>query len=287
MAAQIDSAVHRVGGRLYVRCNRFIPGRPTLILMHGLAGSLSAWAGCLTLLQATHNLVLFDLRGHGRSARFQGSEAYALRCFVDDIAALIDELRLPPVILAGHSFGALVAASFAATYPRRVRKLILISPRLNFLNPGRSKLFSVLNHMVGIAARLGIRRQRSGRHIDYGRLARYGDFDPVRLTLDILNTGLQTYLSCLQQASKINLEPLLHTIQTPTLLIHGARDGIFRLENSRRLVGLLPHAELEIFEDANHIVPLTHADALVGAISRFTAYAHASRPVQVESDCVV
>ena len=68
-----------------------------------------------------------DLRGHGESSR-AALETYDAASYADDLAALIDELELAPVVVAGHSLGGVVAASLGARRPDLVRALLLEDP---------------------------------------------------------------------------------------------------------------------------------------------------------------
>jgi pimeloyl-ACP methyl ester carboxylesterase len=69
--------------------------------------------------------VRYDVRGHGRS-RVSGP----LPPTVADLAALLDELKIPTATLAGLSMGSTIALDFALTHPGRVEGLVLFSPGL-------------------------------------------------------------------------------------------------------------------------------------------------------------
>ena len=71
------------------------------------------------------HVVLYDLRGHGRSAR--PATGYGLDDSVTDLAALLDTIdATEPVHLVGHSYGGAVALSFAVTHPERVASIALV-----------------------------------------------------------------------------------------------------------------------------------------------------------------
>lgn len=88
----------------------------------------SVYLGDLGGLSGRRKLVTFDLRGTGRSAIPADPASYRCDRLVDDVRTLQDHLGLARVDLLGHSAGANIAVQFAARYPQRVDKLVLITP---------------------------------------------------------------------------------------------------------------------------------------------------------------
>jgi proline iminopeptidase len=88
----------------------------------------SSYLGNLGGLSALRRLVTLDLRGTGQSAI--PADYASCRCdrLVSDVCALQDDLHLDRIDLLGHSAGANLAVQYAARYPQRVRKLVLIAP---------------------------------------------------------------------------------------------------------------------------------------------------------------
>lgn len=101
------------------------PGAPTVVLLHGLACTAALnWASTYSSLSQVARVVAFDLRWHG-----QGIDAahYALEDCADDVAAVLDELRIPSAIVVGYSLGGSVAQLAAHRHPSRVEGLVLCS----------------------------------------------------------------------------------------------------------------------------------------------------------------
>ena len=76
-------------------------------------------------------LVLYDLRGHGRSDT-SARQDYAIASQAGDVAAVVDSLHLPRFVLAGHSMGGSIAIAYAGLHPERVAGLLVTG------TPGKS-----------------------------------------------------------------------------------------------------------------------------------------------------
>src|SRR3982750_1099724 len=99
-------------------------GRP-MILLHGGLGSGEMFGPILPMLAAKHQVIAVDLQGHGRTADID--RPIDLRLMADDIAALIDHLRLEKPDLLGYSLGGGVAFFTAVKHPDKVGKLVMVS----------------------------------------------------------------------------------------------------------------------------------------------------------------
>jgi pimeloyl-ACP methyl ester carboxylesterase len=110
------------GINLYVETHG--SGRP-LILLHGGLGSGEMFGPVIPALAERHQVIAVDLQGHGRTADID--RPIDIRLMADDIAALIDHLRLDKPDLVGYSLGGGVALLTAAKYPAKVGRLVAAS----------------------------------------------------------------------------------------------------------------------------------------------------------------
>ena len=99
-------------------------GRP-LVLLHGGLGSGEMFGPALGRLAEAHQVIAVDLQGHGRTADVD--RPIRIETMADDIAALIDHLRLGAVDAVGYSLGGGVAFQLAVRHPAKVRRLVVIS----------------------------------------------------------------------------------------------------------------------------------------------------------------
>ena len=97
---------------IYYRANDFMEGKPTILFVHGLSGSSSAWGKYEEKFKGHYNVISYDLRGHGKSKRFNNYNDYAIEKFVEDINILISFLGVKKLFVVSHSFGTLFAIDF-------------------------------------------------------------------------------------------------------------------------------------------------------------------------------
>jgi pimeloyl-ACP methyl ester carboxylesterase len=95
---------------------------PPLVLLHGGYTSSELWRidGYIDGLRDDHQVVLIDLRGHGRSEKPHDPNAYRFSRLATDVVAVLDEVGLSSAAVCGFSLGANTALRMAACYPDRV-----------------------------------------------------------------------------------------------------------------------------------------------------------------------
>lgn len=97
---------------------------PAIVCVHGLTANAFCFQAFADQLAEDHRVIAYDLRGRGDSDRPE--EGYSVPRHASDLAELIDELKLDRPIIVGHSLGALISLYFAAHYPDKLSKLVLI-----------------------------------------------------------------------------------------------------------------------------------------------------------------
>jgi pimeloyl-ACP methyl ester carboxylesterase len=118
------------GTQLYVR----IGGKgPAVVLLHGYGETGDMWSPLAIRLVGDHTVIVPDLRGLGLSSRSAGG--YDKKTQAADIAGVLDALRIEKVDLVTHDIGNMVGYAFAAQYPGRVGKFVLIDAPLPGIGP--------------------------------------------------------------------------------------------------------------------------------------------------------
>ena len=256
------------GRGLYYRVNEFAAGRPSLVFVHGVSGSSSAWRPYETHFASRFNVLTFDLRGHGRSRKYPRYGDYAIGHFVDDLSALLDAAAVNRCVIVSHSFAVLLTLEFLRQHQHRVDAAVLVSGDYDVGRSSRATLLKWALAPIGVMDLVPLRRT-PGTHIDYTRFPETGDWNLPRMLADIGNTTWRVYFACSRQVYAVRAGDLLPELAMPVLLVHGRRDSIFPVENSVVMSARIPRAELVVIDDADHIVVLNRPGAVAAAIDRF------------------
>lgn len=102
--------------------------REWVVFIHGAGGSSSIWFKQLKAYRQQFNVLLVDLRGHGRSAEkltSQHRDAYTFRSVSDDVLSVMDELKITCAHIVAMSLGTLIAHTLAQHWPQRVKSMVL------------------------------------------------------------------------------------------------------------------------------------------------------------------
>ena len=254
--------------KIYYRLNEFRPNRPTLVFIHGLSGSSSAWAPYEQKFEAEYNLLTFDLRGHGKSVKPKNYTDYALKNFADDLLSLLEHLKITDFILVSHSFGTLIALEFLANHQTMVKAAVFLSP--NFAPDERliARAVKALLSAAKIFKFLPFSSRPRG-HIDYQNYLNTGDWNIRRMAADIRNTGLRVYLYCSRQSCRFDRENFLSEITVPVLIIHGKKDTIFPVKSAMAMAEKIKKSNIILLDRADHIIVLNYFSEVAGAIENF------------------
>jgi pimeloyl-ACP methyl ester carboxylesterase len=227
---------------------------PAIILLHGFGSSLETWEPWAQALSADYRVVRFDLPGSGlseadRSGRYDDARSLEL------IGALMDHLGIDRAVLVGNSIGGRLAWKYAARFPARVVKLVLISPD-GFASPGfdygkTPQVPAVLGLMKYFLPKSLLRTNLAAAYADAGRL---GDGTVDRYHDLMLAPGNRVaMLDRLRQTVLEDPVPLLRQIEVPTLLMWGEKDRLIPHTNAADYMRALPHATLMSFADLGHV----------------------------------
>src|SRR6185436_15496253 len=99
-------------------------GEP-LVLIHGGLTTIGEMQGWVQPLSTTRQVIAVEMQGHGRTA--DTDRLMTFKAMGDDIAALLDHVKIPKADLVGHSFGGASAIRAAIQHPDKVRRLVVIS----------------------------------------------------------------------------------------------------------------------------------------------------------------
>ncbi len=211
-------------------------------------------------LSAFAQLVLYDHRGHGRSARAVPWTT-PLEVLADDAARLIRELRLGPVGILGHSNGGFIALHLALRHPRLVARLVLVDTAASaeFRPVSRENARRRATPAILRALR-SLWDERIPDAATFRRLWRtvqplyFHRPTPGRVGLvtDPLRFDVQARHRILRAFDRYDLRPKLSRISAPTLVVVGRHDWITPPPFAEELALAIRDARLEVFERSGH-----------------------------------
>jgi pimeloyl-ACP methyl ester carboxylesterase len=205
-------------------------GNP-LLLLSGFTGTSQDWKPSLDQWGANFQIILPDLRGHGRSGilskPFRHDDATA------DMFALLDHLNIPAIDAVGISAGGNVLLHMATKQPNRIKSMVLVSATPYFPPQARAITRQYAQNLP----------QQEWNRL---RQSHAGGDAQIRALLESTTAFADSY-------DDLNFTPpLLSTIQARTLVIQGDRDPFYPVELSVEMARAIPNASLWIVPNAGH-----------------------------------
>jgi len=245
-------------------------GRTPLLLLHGFTGHAHAWDTLSIALQPHFHVWALDQRGHGDS---DPADVYHPEAAFDDIAGVVEQLGLAPLVLVGLSMGGRNAMYFTARRPEAVRKLVVvdigpeISRRAGAGPPGPPEpeawgnLEQAARHLYAANPYPGIHYYRwvvshSLRPRPDGRLV--WKWHPS--------------IKERRSGGEVDWWALLERIAPPTLVLRGAESPILDRDVAERMARTLPHGRFVEIPRAVHTLHEDNPEAVLAALRDFLAF---------------
>src|ERR1700733_9083737 len=229
---------------------------PPLLLTHGYSSTSEMWRDQIAALSKDHQLVLWDMRGHGQSDYPDDPAAYSEALTVGDMAALLDQVGAASAIVGGLSLGGYMSLAFYRAHPERVRALLNIDTGPGVRKDDARDAWNRRAHDTGdrferegLAVLQSASRERSTvSHRDASGLARAA-------------RGMLT-----QRDARV-IESLPN-IKVPSLVVVGADDTPF-LAASDYMAAKIPGARKVVVPAAGHAVNIDQPQAFIEAVLPF------------------
>ncbi|GAC1517322.1 MAG: alpha/beta fold hydrolase [Gemmatimonadaceae bacterium] len=223
---------------------------PAVLLVHGFPLNRQMWQPQLGAFVGRCRMIAPDLRGFGGS---RGTGPYGMDVYADDLAAFIDALELPRVVVVGLSMGGYIALAFWRRHRARVRGLVLADTRAGADDDDARERRRGLQRMAreeGVAAVADtLLRGLVGKST---RETHPEIVNAVRALMlaapaDGVVGGLEAMITRPDSA------PTLATIDVPTLVIVGDEDVVTPAAEARTMHAAIPGSRLEILAGAGHM----------------------------------
>jgi pimeloyl-ACP methyl ester carboxylesterase len=238
-------------------------GEP-LLLIHGLGSSTQDWELQIPYLAAHYQVIVFDLRGHGKTDK--PNHPYTVSEFANDTLALIKALSLEKVHVVGHSLGGMIAFQLALDHPEYVKTLTIINSAPAVIFPGIKA--QVLFYLRGVSVRLfGM------KHLSHN-LSKMLFPKPEQENLRLLfvqrwlENDPQAYINSLHAFKNWSVMHKLSEIKCPTLIITADNDYT-PVSFKEFYARLIPGSKVVIIQDSRHISTIDQSEAVNKALAAF------------------
>jgi pimeloyl-ACP methyl ester carboxylesterase len=246
---------------------------PPVVLAHGFGGSARNFRPQARALRNRYRIVLYDARGHARSAAPLDPALYTAEQLVMDVGRVLEREQVAQAVVGGLSMGAGTALGFALARPERVRALVLAAfppgaregreENLRQVEWARGFADTIETKGLEVAGSEFAWGPRSGFDASTARLVRQGMVEHSPQALAHL---LRQVLA--EQRSAAELAPQLRELRVPALILVGAQDRLSR-GPSEVLARSLRSARLVVIPDAGHIVNLAAPREFNAALGEF------------------
>jgi non-heme chloroperoxidase len=248
-------------------------GRP-LVLTHGALLSLEAWALLWQpLLAAGHQVIAYDLRGHGHSTL--GRSGFAVDAYAQDLLTVLDHFDVRHGVVVAHSTGGIGALALAVGAPAdaaaHLAGQVLISTAPQGIGDSLQNrllaplVFSGLIHEV-------VRRRRLGTLFTRTLFGSHPDPAMAEFARRIMAAApRQTTIDAPKAVLRFDFRDRLHQVTLPTLVLSGSKDRSVKPEHAQALADGIPEASLQRFPGAGHLMVLERAEQIALAVTEFVA----------------
>lgn len=234
---------------------------PAVVIVHGVGGHKEDWKEVAEELSKTHQVFAIDMLGFGTSSK--NGDDLSMPVQAAAIKQLLDHNKIAQADLVGNSVGGWVTATFAATYPDYVHRLVLTDvagfkamfegkPPVNFDPNNAEEMQALINITInsGVAKTPGLAQHAFDAYVSSGEKA-------ISATW-----GKSLFLSP-------RLEDLLPKIKASTLVLWGADDKLFPSVLAGVCSGMITGSTKQLIPNAGHFPQIDNPKATIDAITAF------------------
>jgi 3-oxoadipate enol-lactonase len=233
---------------------------PVLVLGPSLGTDTGLFDTQVAEFAASHRVIRYDLRGHGKSEVVPG--ACTMADLAGDVLALLDRMGVGHFSYAGVSIGGAIGQQLALTVPDRIERLAIIASAAQFADPPS---WPVRADQVRAQGTEFLVPSRTGTWFT----AEFAERDPQeaeRLLGMLRATPAEGYAACCEAIGAFDVRSRLGEISAPTLAIAGSEDPATTGEMMRELAEAIPGAQFVVVPGAAHLPNATDPGTVNAAL---------------------
>jgi 3-oxoadipate enol-lactonase len=247
---------------------RNAPRADVLVLLHAFPVHGGMWREVMDGLPATWRVIVPDFCGFGSSGE---TGPFTIEGLAEDVQAMVEQLGLGKVVLAGLSMGGYVALAFGKKYPQSLRGLVLLDTKAG-ADTAEGK--ENRDRMIAIA------REKGAKPIAQGMLGKMIPAETAAhrptLAQELLEMMESTQAETIAHAlaamrDRPDRTAELASITVPTLVGVGDQDEITPVEVAKEMAAKIPGARLKVFTGSGHMSAMEQPSQVAAAVTEFLA----------------
>src|SRR3954451_20761644 len=211
---------------------------PAILLSHGYSATCRMWDGQIAQLRDRYRVIVWDMRGHGRSDVPTDPAAYSEAATVDDMAAILRELGATRAVIGGLSLGGYMTLAFHLRHPAICRALMPFDTGPGFRKDAAREAWNE-------------RARARADDLEARGYAALGSSDEVRMSQHTSPLGLAGAARGMLTQQDDGVIRSLETIRLPTLVLVGANDSNF-IAATDYMASRIPGARKVVIPGAGH-----------------------------------
>ncbi|MFT0172729.1 3-oxoadipate enol-lactonase [Paraburkholderia mimosarum] len=239
-------------------------GGSALAFIHQLGGDLSVWDTLAGHFRHRHNVLRYDMRGHGTSA--VASEPFGMGQLAADLDALFEANGIEHAHVVGISMGGMIAQQFALDYPERVITLTLCDTASHTPQEARAtwndRAAAVRREGLGALADATMTRWFTAdfRHTHAPTVERICEV--------LLRTPSEGYAMACEALRDFDVEKRLAQLRVPTLVVAGRHDSGTPMAMTQALARAIEGSHFVVL-DAAHLAPVEESHRFTALLETF------------------
>jgi pimeloyl-ACP methyl ester carboxylesterase len=222
---------------------------PNLVLIEGLGVATWLWEKQVPEFAKNFTTLIYDNRGTGKSEKPAGP--YSITMMADDLAALLDTLKISKTHVLGVSMGGFIAQDFALRYPQKVDRVVLVATSAG----GPDHVPMAPEVLAQMFASEGAPREVARRKLALAYSEEFMKTGDVEHLIDLRLTDPQppsAYMAQATAGATFNLSDRVKEIKSPCLIMAATGDLLVPVANAHNLSKKIPGSRLKIYEGYGH-----------------------------------
>lgn len=240
-----------------------VDNAPTIVFSNSLGSDLRIWDRLCHYLEKKYRIIRYDSRGHGLSDI--SNTPYSIKLLADDLASLLEFLKIDNAIICGISVGGLVAQQLATTHPQIVNGLVLCNtaPKIGNEELWIDRIKKVKSNGINAQADIIIDRWFSSKFKSEKKTEIAGWSNMLT------RTTVDGYISTCEAIKNADLHAGTEQITVPTLCIAGNEDIVTSPKDVQDMAMMMNDATFKRIDDAGHLPPIEKPEILAFHINEF------------------